>query len=616
MLRVQLLGGMVVGHDGASTVPSGLSGPVRTLLAFLALHPGAQDRVALAARFWPDASPAAGRASLRTGVWALRKALGTDALVASRTTVGLDRYEVWVDVAEVRALVDRDEPEAAIALCRGQLLPDWPEAWVHRARAQHRDRELALLDRLADDAEAAGDADAAARWSRRRCVMTPLDEPAHCALLRRLAATGDRAGAILGGRELVARLRDELGTDPAPSTRTALARLRGPVPAAATGTTSGAGPRRPLFGRRAEMRMLTAAWGAAREGHGRVVLVTGEGGIGKTRLVTELVARADDVGVVAVGAGVDVGGEAPLAVWQELARELVRVVAAPPASASWPSELGRLAPDLARALGRSEVPAPVAAPELERLRIADAVLRLVEWATTGRPVLLVAEDVHRADRASMQLGAHVGRRVAHLPLLLVLTRRDRPARSEPDALVADLTGRGVDVVEIDLGPMGADELAAIARTVAPLADADVERTVTAADGSPLLAVESARALAAGHAAPPSSLRATVRAAIGSLPPRARELVGCLAAAGRQLSASEIAALGLVGSAAAEHQVLDTGLVRRAGGGLRFRHALLAEAARADLPDPEASYRRVDRAIEAAASRSDLGLRPGRAPDAR
>ena len=109
---------------------------------------------------------------------------------------------------------------------------------------------------------------------------------------------------------------------------------------------------------------------------------------------------------------------------------LVGLVSPPPEPAEWPAELGRLAPDLAGALAVG-TPRPVVTPELERLRLFDAVLRLVEWAAAGRPVLLVAEDVHRADRASLALCAHIGRRLAALPVLFVLTRRDRPSRPTP-----------------------------------------------------------------------------------------------------------------------------------------------------------------------------------------
>ena len=580
MLRVQLLGDITAFRDGR---PVPLSAPHRRLLAFLALQPGPHERDALAARFWPDAPDP--RANLRTAVWVLRRSLGDDAVVATRTSVALG--PVTRDLDETEAL-ERDEP--------GQPCAGIDDDWAEVARAEHLRRRIARLDGVA---AATDDPAEAARWSARRCALTPLDEPAHRALVERLVAAGDRAGALVVGRELAERLRTELGVDPAPATRALLARLRSP---AAAGSAP-PGVAAPMFGRATELAALTTAWTAARDGRGRVVLVTGEAGIGKTRLIAELARRADNAGArVAVGAGVDVGGEAPLAVWQELARALVGVVPPPPERAGWPAELGRLAPDLAVALGCRAVPPVVASPELERLRLFDAVLRLVEWAAAGRPVLLVAEDVHRADRASLALCAHIGRRLAALPVLFVLTRRDRPARPDADALLADLAGRGLDVTEIEPGPLRRAEAAEVVRSVATLPDDMVSQVVVAADGNPLLAVEGARAVAAGSSAPPPSLRAVVRAALGTLPEAARALAEAIAAAGRGLAAPEVAALPATDEA--ERQVLDTGLARRASGRLAYRHALLAEAARADLRDPEGTHLAVALAVEAAAEGED------------
>ncbi len=594
MLRVRLLGEPAAEHDGA---PVDLTAPLRRLLVYLALHPGVHERDVVAPRFWPDSPDGVARANLRTAVWALRKAVGADAVLATRTAVGLDPDRYRTDVGELDVRAARGDAAALHDLCREDLLAGWSQDWAAAAREAHRAGLVTRLDALADEAEAAGDPAAAAGRSRARCALTPLDEPAHCALMRRLTAAGDRAGALVVGRELVRRLNEELGVAPAPATRSVLAGLRRPERPSVPGDPG----RNPLLGRAAELGVLTDAWSHARAGRGRVVVVTGEGGIGKTRLVTEMAVRADNAGArVAVGAGVDVGGEAPFAVWQELARELVRVVAPPPATAHWPAELGRLAPDLAGALGRADVPAPVAAPELERLRVSDAVLRLVEWAASGRPVLLVAEDVHRADRASMALCTHIGRRLAGLPVLFVLTRRDRPARREADALIDDLTGRGIAVSGVDLGPMDDVALAEVARGAAVLDEPDVARAVRAAEGNPLLAVESARALAAGSSEPPATLRAAVRAALGALAAPARELLEIVAVAGRALSASEIAALQVPDEAEVEHQVLDSGLAQRSAGALRFRHALLAEAARNELDDPARSHRRAGIAIERAA----------------
>ena len=91
-------------------------------------------------------------------------------------------------------------------------------------------------------------------------------------------------------------------------------------------------------------------------------------------------------------------------------------------------------------------------------------------------------------------------------------------------------------------------------------------------------------MGAGSGAPPASLRAVVRAALGTLPEPARALAEAVAAAGRGLAAPEIAALPA--TVEAERQLLDTGLARRASGGLAYRHALLADV------DAEVLYRRL------------------------
>jgi DNA-binding SARP family transcriptional activator/tetratricopeptide (TPR) repeat protein len=598
MLQVRLLDRVAAERDGEHVV---LPPPAARLLALLAVRPGPRNREAVAALLWPGAAGPAARANLRTAVWALRKAVGVDVLLASRTAVGLRPEAIAVDVADYRRRAAAGDAAAAAALCHSELLAGYPEDWAEAARRQQRTELAETLATRSAAAERDGDAAIAAHWARLRCELEPLNEAAYADLVRQLAASGDRSGAVVAGREVTDRLREELGVRPGPSLRAALAEARGSVPGTAW-PPAGAVAARPLFGRAAELRTLMTAWMAARAGHGRVVLLTGEAGIGKTRLVAELARRAENAGArTAIGASVDVGGAAPLATWQELVPQLARGVSPPPDRADWPAELGRLAPDVAARLGRDQPPLPVSSPELERLRVFDAVLHLLEWTAAARPVLLVAEDVHRADPASMQLSAHIGRRLTALPVLFVLTRRDKPDRPDADALLADLAGRGIEVAELELGPLSAVELAAVARSIADLADHAVDQVVRAADGNPLLAVESARALGAGRAAPPPNLRAAVRAATGALPRPARDLAELLAAAGRELSAAELAALPLADRDAAEEAVLNTGLVDRAGGGLRFRHALLAEAVRSDLGEQGRRYEQLALAIEVAAA---------------
>src|SRR4051794_28861491 len=225
VLSVQLLGGIAVERDG---VPVPLSSLHLRLLAFLALHPGPHNRDALAARFWPD-SPHP-RASLRTAVWTLRQSLGPDVVVASRAAVALGPV--------VRDLDDPDRD--------GQLCPGLEDDWAETARAAHLRHRINCFDALI---AAADDPPTAVALAARRCALTPLDEPAHRTLIERLAAAGDRAGALLAGRTLAARLRAELGVDLAPATTALLATLRAPASAPDHAT----GQRRPLFGRSREL---------------------------------------------------------------------------------------------------------------------------------------------------------------------------------------------------------------------------------------------------------------------------------------------------------------------------------------------------------------------------
>jgi DNA-binding SARP family transcriptional activator/tetratricopeptide (TPR) repeat protein len=585
MLRVWLCGRLAGEFQGEPlAMPTG--DRARALIGRLALHPAAQPRAELAARLWPDVPEASARASLRTAIWSIRQCWGPAAdllLDVSRTAIGLRAELVWVDALAGPAGQGGLEGSGAADWIDGELLPGVDDDWVHTERARLAERRSDALAAAAALAEGEGRFEDAVRWSRRRCALAPLDEAAHRDLLRRLDLAGDRSGAVLAARNFADRLRAELGVRPSPATRAAASGLQ---PATSTSSLVGG-----LFGRATEMAVLTAAWRAAAGGAGQVVVLTGEAGIGKTSLLTELAQRVGVAGGrTAIGTGLDVGGQTPFAVWLELARALVTTAAPVPAGASWPAELSRLSPDLGARLGRPQLPVAVAAPEIERLRVFESVLRLVEWSCADRPALIALDDAHSADRASLRLTAHIGRRLAGLPLLLLLTRRDRPARPELDALLADLGGRSVRITEVEVGPIADRDVAALASSSLRLDDDGLRRVIAAAEGNPLLAVESTRALAVGGIGPPPNLRTGVRATLGRLPAAGQALAGLVAAAGRPITGSEIDALAVPDAREATAAAIESGLLaRHEGGRLGFRHALLREVVYADLPDPAAQH---------------------------
>jgi DNA-binding SARP family transcriptional activator/tetratricopeptide (TPR) repeat protein len=402
MLRVRVLGELEL--EGLAP-PAGRRG--RALLAYLALNPGPQPRVALAARFWPDVLDESARTSLRGALADVRRAVG-DHLVTTRETAGLDAG--WVDAAAFAALVGEGRDEEALALCRGDLLAGLDDDWVLALRDEHRDAQSALLARLA---AAAPDAETALAHLRARVALDPLSEEAHRDLMARL----DRPAALAVYQRLADRLRSELRIAPSAATRELAESLRvtaperPPLPRALD-------PRRarsPFVGRAAQLERLRAGLAGAEH---RLLAISGDPGIGKTRLLAELARVAHDGGATVLYGR---SPEEAIAPYQPFAEALAPLASTDPA----------LAPLLGEAPGGDEAGA--------RLRLFEAVAAALAEAPGAR-VLLALDDLHWADLPSLRLLVHVLRHARPDRLVVAATYRETElGRSHPLARVlADL----------------------------------------------------------------------------------------------------------------------------------------------------------------------------------
>jgi class 3 adenylate cyclase/DNA-binding SARP family transcriptional activator len=229
MLRLKLLGELTLEVDGVrQELPA--SRRACSLLGVLALERRAHPRGQLAARFWPEVLDESARTSLRSALSALRRALGADAdcyLLASREAVALaGPDQVWTDVGEFEQLLTEGQLEDALELARGELLADLDDDWVYERRDEHRASVVALLERMAAGAEAAGDLAAAVAFTRRQVALDPLSEEAHRELISRLAENGDRSAALTTYRRLTDRFASELGIVPSSVTRELVERIR------------------------------------------------------------------------------------------------------------------------------------------------------------------------------------------------------------------------------------------------------------------------------------------------------------------------------------------------------------------------------------------------------
>ncbi len=573
MLRLQLLGPMALALDGQS-LPPPRAAAGRWLLAWLGVHPGRHPRVALASRFWPDVLDESARQSLRNALYGLRRDLGEAAgsLQVDGATIALGGA-VEVDVRELDEAIAQSDAETAAALAeRGELLLGFDAEWALQARDERRQSLDALL---AKESGVAGGA-RALEWARRRARLDPLSEDAARNLMQALAGAGDRAAALAVYARLADRLRRELRVAPSAATRAVEAGLRAAAPAENHLHPALARPHS-LTGRGAELAALVGEWKAAHAGAGGVVIVEGEAGIGKTRMAAELAARATaDGGRVALGAGVALEGSAPMAPWAELLDGVLTGLDTP--DTSWRTQLGRLIPrlDAGAGLGRAG---------FDRLALHEAAVAAVAEAARAAPLLLVFEDAHLADAASLALLAHLGRRLHELPVLLVVTHRPTPSEALEAATDHLEAGRALRS-RLALSPLHpADARSLVAAAYADLDAADVHRAVAAADGNPLLAVETARALSQGHSGPPPTLRTMVRGLLRDLASDTRLLAGLVAVAGRALEPAEQERLPVSDLAACVTEAVATGLLSGERGRLGFRHHLLSDVAYSTLAAP-------------------------------
>jgi DNA-binding SARP family transcriptional activator len=601
-LHIRLLGAVEIEVDG---VPAGLppGRRLRALAGWLALHPGPHPRARLAARLWPDVPDACARASLRSAVWELRRALGPRGaafVVSDRDSVGFRGAGLHVDVTQFQRLAASGRLAEAVGLCQGELLCQLDDDWVFEAREQHAHRLAGVLGRLARQAASDGRPGAAVAWSGRRVALCPLDEAAGRDLIRRLADSGDLPGALVAYDRLRRRLRDELGLGPARATRRLAGRLREQRPVAGTGMASStgrhagqaAGPREAppaapapgvavtgrggrLAGRRGEVAALTAAWRASQSGTGRAVVLTGEGGIGKTSLAGNLLAQASRQRAATVTASA--GAAHPFGLWSEVLSGVLAVCGGPPPDTCWAGDLAALHP----AFGP---PPPASLLGSQRGRLFEAVVALIGWACRHHPLALALDDLHLADAASLDLLGYAGRRVAGMRVLFILGQRQLPPRAELESVLVVLRAQGVMDAELALPGLPAATVRRLAWRTARLSAGDADRVAAVAGGNPRLAVAAAQALRHGDF--PAGLGGAIAAATRGLRPAARRFLELAALAGRDLRPPDLAALPLPDPAAAATEALGCGLLRPAGDGVGYRHPLLRDAVSGQIPGPQ------------------------------
>jgi len=472
-VHARVLGQLTVGRAGTVVGEAQIPGhQARLVLAYLIVH---RDRVVpraeLAEIVWPANRPTGWEGALSTVVSRLRTVLGTlpgDPLIVS----GRGRYRfappdgAWIDLEQVAEQLDlarqaltgadllaaADHAATAVELARQPLLAGLDGEWLDRQRDQLRAAWLAAVETLAEARLVGGDPIAAVGHAEQVIAADPVRETGYQLLINAHLAAGNRAEALRTYQRCREVLCTELGVDPSPQTEARyLAALR-VEPTGAAGRLAfpaalAAHRRGPIVGRGVELAQLDRPPRDADRRSAGLVLVTGEPGIGKTRLVAEVGARAHQRGATVLFGRCDDERTVPYQPFVEALRQLVG--GQPPAELRtllgvWAPDVARLLPELAARL--TDLPAAITAePDTQRYRLLEGVAAiLAATARTGR-LLLVLDDLQWADAPTLLMLRHLLRSSAQAPLGVLATCRDGEvdAAHPLTALLADLHRDGL-----------------------------------------------------------------------------------------------------------------------------------------------------------------------------
>ncbi len=495
----------------------------RLLLAYLAVH---RDRPCtrgeLIDALWPDEPPARPDAALSALLSKLRRVLGEGALAGrSEVQLTLDG-PVRLDVEEAAAAARRAEAalhdaawteagaaaRAVLGVCAADLLPGSDGPWLREQRGALAGLRVRALEALAAASLEGGELGEALAAARAAVATAPFRESAHLLLMRAHEAAGNPAEALRAFDDLRRLLRDELGAAPGPAALAAHERLlHGGAPAPEAAPVTRRWPaaldalrsRHAFVGRAAEAGALQRAWAGVVAGGRGVVVLTGEAGIGKTRLAAELGGHAHAGGAVVLYGRLDDEGPAPYQPFVQMVRGWAGGASLAPLAArlgARGAELGGMLPELGASAAGEDGTLRDREFDAQRLRLFDALAALLAEIAGEAPLLVVLDDVHWADRPTLQLLGHLARAPAPERMLLLATAR---ADEGGEALAAQLAALRRDglLEQVELSGLDVPETGALVASLGgrPATPAFVGELHGETDGNPFFIEEVVHHLA-------------------------------------------------------------------------------------------------------------------------
>jgi DNA-binding SARP family transcriptional activator len=599
-MEFRILGPLEVIEDGQALDLGGQK--QRSLLAVLLLHANevvSSDRLIEA--LWEDEPPETAAKALQVYVSQLRKQIGRKRLQTKAPGYALRIETDELDLARFHALRAEGRPGEALQIWRGPPLDEFAyRRFAQTEIAQLQDIYLACREERIDADLAAGRPADVVGELESLVAEHPLRERLRGQLMLALYRTGRQAGALEAYTDARRALVDEVGIEPSRELRELHQAILNQDSALelAGASTGDAEPSRGAFvGREAELAELVAGLDDAFAGGGRVFLLVGEPGIGKSRLAEELAGTARARGArVLVGRCWEAGGAPAYWPWVQSLRAYVRRADSP----SLRAQLGPGAAHVAQLLPElhdlfPDVGEPTAVePESARFRLFEATTSFLATASRTCPLVLLLDDLHAADEPSLLLLQFLARELGDSRLLVIGAYRDvDPTPRNPlTAALAELTRepvtRSLALSGLDIGDVRSFIELVSGETPS---DALVAAIHEDTNGNPLFVGEIIRLLAteggldtgaARRPAIPQSVRDVIARRLGHLSEECNRALVLASVLGREFSPDALAAVAEI----PQDRLLDTldeamearvvADVPGLPGRLRFAHVLIRD----------------------------------------
>ena len=508
MIRLQTLGTLDVTLDGREAPSELLWKKNVGLLLYLARTPRHRcTREALIGLLWPDKEDAAARQSVREAIHMVKHYVGDKRLKTAGDVVELLDGAVELDTDQLDELMKQRDWARATPLINGEFVAGFkiPDAvgfedWLTVERSHWHGRAMDALLCHAEERLDAGDEAGADDPIVKARRMDTRSERALRAHLRRLAATGDRSGALRTFEEFSQAAQRDGDASREPETIALVERLRSArawhLPKDALFPDRSVSWRRtPLLGRQRDVATALAQWRLARAGRLSLLVIEAESGGGKTRFTEELATRAQlDGGIVIATRAVSADVEQPASGMLSLAHGgLVDVPGVAGANPAALATLGTHAGEWAERFPQRNAPSGWS--------IDAALAEVLRVTTAERPHVVIFDDAQWIDATSYQMIEQLVRTLARAPLLVVLATTPEPAPPKLAELRSRI-GRDIAGGVISLGKLTHETIVELIRWALPSyqgksAERLARRIAADSGGLPLLAVEICHAMAHG-----------------------------------------------------------------------------------------------------------------------